>query len=1471
MERIIKKILATTILTLLIVMNASQVFTYAVTVMMRANPKRDDGKTYYFDDITQHSYTYSNSNEGDLYCFQIGAHLNYTGENYTKYSLNKFMTQTPTSTDVANFESTTGAKLKSSVSYFNRSINSKVKTMKAIMWLAKNMYQEPITTNNTEFTSQSSFMKNNLTKIMNKYCGDSYKPSKNSIDININYLSVEQIKMIQQYVFWRFMDVADGYAISNSNDANKTIYNGITNPDVFGRVTSFDTERKRNSAYALYSALCSGAIANANSNELSMPFSSSGNANVTDNSKGKIQIAGTKLYKLGPIKFTLSNLQYFNAKLKVKGLSTTNKLTGSYLADKNGNKIVDIGSNYSDILNKNIKDKDIYIYIKTKNAITESEDAKITLTYSYGYNAGLADDYDISVYYRKAGNETRQPIMEIKKNVSKWDGSTKSIVGTYKGAKIDIALTKEIDTIFRYDPSTTDNYGYKAVYKDNKRLNNISGEEIKMNKSAVTVAPGDIVRYKLTIYNQGSTDAFITQIKDYLDTEGQEYLNVNNFPTTNNKNSYYYYNYINKRYLTYRENTNCMVFSYADNPIEIEAGAKYNIWFECKISSNIDKGIKLINIAALTEYGYIQNNNKIYATVKGIDIDSIQSNIAEGKESNNHIGIYNRIVNRINEYSQVNNIDKRLSSVNGGEADYILEDDEDFEVVKVGGFDLALRKFVHAVYDENGNQVTIASRIPKIYSNTTTHFNDGGTTALYYHKKVPISVKNNYIIRYKIRIYNEGYIPGYATKVVDYLPEGLELIENDSENITNEWQKSSDGRTIYTEILKDRMISPAYGTSGFSKLMNDDARENDTNPGFFKDIILKCKVNYTANKKQVYLTNVAEIQSSKYVKVTGINSNGTITKSIIVNGDRDSSGNNVFTKVSNVKSVDEYRQAKHEGRQNKGYEKGIWYDGDNIYYGVEDDDDFENLIIYNDFDLALRKFIVKVDNVNVNGNNDRTPLIDEESINALKNDSTAIYKHPKNAVEVKNGSIVYYTLRIFNENTTTGVVKEVVDYIPDGMELVAGNGWSYAKVNGQNVKVGNYTKIVYTPSTQITINSPGATGYENLKNKIAISGSNAYSQFNNNTKFWADIPLTCKITSSNDGEILCNIAEITKYGYESTEATSEGIDRDSIQNNVFSNKMTPSEYIAKQDDVYATCFTGEEDDDDFERVKVVAKHEFDLELEKTNENGTKINGSKFEIVQYETGSTPVAAIETGVLGGTTKTILESTETINGSVTKHINEISSNKNYFYKVSEIEGIEGYLNILEGYTILIPVHVDNDENVELTCKYYGNEAWTPTKGFIILDEYNKKIDETDELYNKVSVTLDNNKVKISVQNPTIEGFYRLQIWKKDSTTNEWVSGIKFSAEKIENYIDRNNDGIDDNGKNSTVICNNQAIPERSNGSKYISKKVVINEPGIDKYTITEINDATNQYVELKDPFNIYIKNEQIDGKYKATRNIN
>ena len=118
---------------------------------------------------------------------------------------------------------------------------------------------------------------------------------------------------------------------------------------------------------------------------------------------------------------------------------------------------------------------------------------------------------------------------------------------------------------------------------------------------------------------------------------------------------------------------------------------------------------------------------------------------------------------------------------------YSDENNIDIGLVKNPKFDLKLEKFV--------SEITVKS--PK-----------GNTTYNYDNKKLAkVEFESKYIddsevnITYTIKVTNEGQVEGYASKIVDYLPN--ELMFN--KDLNPNWYQGEDGN-LYIETLKNEKI-----------------------------------------------------------------------------------------------------------------------------------------------------------------------------------------------------------------------------------------------------------------------------------------------------------------------------------------------------------------------------------------------------------------------------------------------------------------------------------------------------------------------------------------------------------------------------------------------------------------------------------------------------------------------------------------
>ena len=501
------------------------------------------------------------------------------------------------------------------------------------------------------------------------------------------------------------------------------------------------------------------------------------------------------------------------------------------------------------------------------------------------------------------------------------------------------------------------------------------------------------------------------------------------------------------------------------------------------------------------------------------------------------------------------------------------EDDDDFEKVIIQEFDLALRKFI-----SGKNGTTLIGREPSV--DVTNLANGTATTATYNHPKKAVDMARGDVVEYTIRVYNEGSIDGYANKIVDKLPAELEFLPENETNIQYGWQVSEDGRTVTTDYL-----SEAKETSTGANLL----KAFDGTTLSYKDVKIACRVKDTAEfgKK---LTNLAEITEAK-------DSEGN---DVI---DRDSETNNM-----QVPSDEELPNYKDDEINNE------------YVPGQEDDDDFEKVrVVY--FDLALRKFITAVDDQEVTT---RIPSL------SIGEDGNIKYDHTKDPVEVENGDVVTYTIRIYNEGLIDGYATEVKDDIPDGLKFLPDNPinreyrWQESE-DGQSVTTDYLAKAqeendgdnlikAYDPEKGLTENNPD---YRDVKIAFQVTEPNTSDRILVNTAEIAD-------DSDSSGDPIDDIDSTPDNNNEWNE--EDDLDKEFVKVKYFDlalKKWVSKAIIIDADGtqtVQETGHTGDEDPEPPAKVdlgrrdinKVTVKFEFQIKI--TNEG--EIAGYAKEITDY---------------------------------------------------------------------------------------------------------------------------------------------------------------------------------------------------------------------------------------------------------------
>ena len=637
-------------------------------------------------------------------------------------------------------------------------------------------------------------------------------------------------------------------------------------------------------------------------------------------------------------------------------------------------------------------------------------------------------------------------------------------------------------------------------------------------KTPVSVAIGDLVEYTIRVYNEAEIDGYVEEITDHLPDQLE-------FVAGNETNSKYGWvvDSTNSKIIRTNYLSKAKEASEGANKIKAFDGTKLDykdVKVVCKVVSTEPMPTKITNIADITKFTD-GNGNTV------TDRDSQENNV---------------------------NIPSDLPGYKDDEIgkDYVpgQQDDDDFEKLKIKEFDLALRKFITKLNDEE-----ITSRIPQP---DVSKLADGtATTATYNHPKTPISVAIGDVVEYTIRVYNEAEVDGYVEEITDHLPDQLEFVAGNETNTKYGWTVDSNN----SKIIKTKYLSKANETTeGDNKIKAFDGTKLD-----YKDVKVVCKVVST-DPMPTKITNIADI-----TKFTDGNGN-TVT-------DRDSQENNV-----NIPS------------DLPGYKDDEI--GKDYVPGQQDDDDFEKLKI-KEFDLALRKFITKVNNTEIKS---RIPQVDTTP---LKNGTgtTAIYNHSKEPVKVSLGSVVEYTIRVYNEGQVDGYVEEIKDHLPDQLEFIKDNetnkkyGWTVDSTDSKVIK----------------------TSYLSKANE-KVAGENKIPAFDGTTLSYKEVKVACKVVSTDQmPSKITNLADISDF----TDGEGNKVtDRDSKEDNV---KIPEDRPGYKDDESKKDYVPGQEDDDDFEKVTLV---KFDLSLRKfiTAVNNTEITSRipQVDVTPIKDGSSTTA-------------------------------------------------------------------------------------------------------------------------------------------------------------------------------------------------------------------------------------------------------
>lgn len=1094
---------------------------------------------------------------------------------------------------------------------FNEKTYNNVNIYNAMLWIADNAYL-PV---NTDKYNAQEYKTELLTKI-------------GIAKVNQGMITDDDLEVIQQLAFWYFANYDENGKNESVSTTNPTPVNWLAingSNDVFGT-------RRANYLNRIYQYFIEGALKEGsdststirettNSDSVNIEFDKNIKFGVEDKSS-----TGTKpnpyenYYLIGPFKITTNDARYNDFELALK--DGKGNIVNQYFyfeQTEDTLKRMQIFDVINSTGNKVELEKVTYnneYYIKLYKSAMEFVDIDCS---KFSLKVSKTGKWATANFLYATGND--QAVIEIKRDKAEAEDE----ISTEVPKRFDLALRKFITAIKRAEKNIE--VADRTPRVDTTTLiNGIKDDrtgEVEYTatythpKDKQKVETGDIVTYKIRVYNEGQVDGTATEVTDYLPAglelvagsaintkygwkTGEQITLKDGSKVTPITSNYLKDTTIKAFDRTKTSETTEGIWQKAEKG---EGGLYYaDLEVECKvvaIASGVEQNLR--NIAAIT-------------ADSGDDDDSVP---------------------------EKPNLDDYTPPTDNST---YQEDDDDYEDLVLPGktFDLALRKYITEV---NGTKLE-DTRVPDI--DITKLASGEATTADYKHKKYPVEVKTEDIVTYRFTVYNEGDIEGYVYSITDYLPQGLEFdAKSNPEFIEAETSgeytaEELEGKEYIYSINKEKntiTISkiPAQGETGLQPYLFGlnpfDGEKLDS-----KSIDIKFKVSAETSANDMVLTNIATMDYTSAPRPQEEKIE-----------DRDSKPEN-FTEPTAEDLLEPL-----PGYKGNEENKNDLTDSKYHYKGQEDDDDFEKIIIKGTpFDLSLRKFITKLNGTELKDEKDRTPKINTSKLNTIdsttgKKITTAEYVHPKDAVTVRKGDIVTYKIRVYNEGDRNGYATEVTDYLPEGLgflpnytnnsiwsipkttdeatgkevlpegieikNLVGENGFykDESEINKDKIKLEDFkdpiTGEVPTDYSQIQIvtGERAAISTKALKEKLikAYKSQKAdedlWQQSTNDEKdglFYQEVEITCIVLKENTYKgILKNVAEITEeYDEDGNKIEQKGDDRDSEPNNVYEDdKHTPG----KEENGYTP---GEQDDDDFEQLQL--KY-FDLALRKFI---TKVDG-----------------------------------------------------------------------------------------------------------------------------------------------------------------------------------------------------------------------------------------------------------------------
>ena len=536
---------------------------------------------------------------------------------------------------------------------------------------------------------------------------------------------------------------------------------------------------------------------------------------------------------------------------------------------------------------------------------------------------------------------------------------------------------------------------------------------------------------------------------------------------------------------------------------------------------------------------------------------------------------------------------------------------------------------INKIWNDNENQagkrtsyeVTLTGIVDGkvVYTNTKTLEADQTTYTWNYLDKY----KDGKEVIYKV---DETKVPEGYTKNVDgytitntYIPEKIDITINkiwkDNENQDGKRAPykvtltgTLDGEVVYADTKEFNPDQITYAWTNLDKYKDGQEivytiDETEVPEGYTKEIqdytIINThvpeKTSVTINKIWNDSENQDELRAPYEVTLTGtLDGEVVYTDTKEFNSDQITYTWDNLDKYKNgqeiVYTVDETKVPDEYTKEVNGYT-------------------ITNTHILREFDLNLKKFITKVNNITLEES--REPNVDTSP---LKNETStdANYSKISNPVEVEIGDIVTYTIRVYNEGEKPGYAEKITDYIPEGLGYLEGykvnveNGWKLEEGDNivkldtlrkgtKNLTIEDFDGIDDLSDVNVIIGNAKISS-----SKLSSTNSdNLIKEFDRKTGEkleYKDLEIACIVVSD---ELTCdNFKNIAEIVVDKDKNGKDVEDIDSIPDTVNPEDYPNTE--KREDDTF-------QDDNDYEDL-VVKHKDFDLSLQKfiTNINDEKI-------------------------------------------------------------------------------------------------------------------------------------------------------------------------------------------------------------------------------------------------------------------------